>query len=139
MSHRFTRLFSLLLAVVFTANALVPGHMHGCEMAERVSQHRATRAAEMGHSMHAMAMPGHESSMPKGGGQHHTAPGTQGDCHCVGHSCGATGVALPTTPSLPATVTVALRSARSIAQRVAPAAQPEHILPLSQAPPASLA
>lgn len=129
------RLLSLLLAVTFTANTLVPGHMHGCGAGEAMSMPAASGAA----MHHAMAMPSHDAAAPTPASHQHGAPGSQGDCHCVGHACCASGAVVPTVPTFAILWSVLVpRSIETVAGST-PVARPEHLLPLSHAPPAPLA
>jgi hypothetical protein len=136
MPRSLIRLFSLLLAVVFTANALVPGQMHGCGRGDAVLP-GATMA--MGGGMHhAMAMDGDEAANPTPGHERQGQPGPMDDCHCIGHACCASGVVVPTVPTFAVLWSVEVPRSVEALPGSTPATRPEHLLPLSHAPPALL-
>ncbi len=117
-------LLGLILAVVFTANALAPS-LHGCEQREPAA------TAMAGH--HGMAeMPaGHQHGSPERSAPHR--------CDCVGHACCFAPMA-PPAPALlsllPAAV-VAVAAPQGTPTLVV--VRPDRLLPLAQAPPALLA
>lgn len=120
------RLLGLVLALVFAANAALPGRPHGCVADPGRTQVQMAEHGASGHSSH-------------GGIEHLPGGQAPAECHCVGHACCSAAV-VAITPG-PATIAVSAleRSAASLRQAVILAPLPApHLLPFSLAPPARL-
>lgn len=122
-------MFGALLAVCFSANALAPGVLHGCESGAAAVAPQVV--ADGGHDVHG-AGHGHHGAPPA---EHSDGPAGDG-CDCVGHSCCVAAPALPAPATIPLNSPV-LTAASVVVLRAAPAAaRPDRLLPFAQAPPA---
>lgn len=122
-------LFGALLAVCFSANALAPGLLHGCESGAAAVATQAV--ADGGHGAHGTghahhgAAPAEQPERPSGDG-----------CDCVGHSCCVAAPALPAPATIPLDLPV-LTAVPVVVLEAAPVAvRPDRLLPFAQAPPA---
>lgn len=126
-------ILGLALAVVFAANALAPGMLHGCASGAGASA--VDVAAPASHAEHGA---GHHTATPAPAGHEHGAPRQVpgSGCTCVGHACCVAAPALPSPATLPlevqtpTTITAIIREATPVVIRA------DRLLPFAQAPPA---
>lgn len=122
-----------LLAVCFSANALAPGMLHGCESGVRASAGEV--AAPAGHAEHGAA---HHAAAGAPAGHEHGAPaqGPGPGCHCVGHACCVVALALPAPTTLRLEVQTPTMAPASTREATPIAIRLDRLLPFAQAPPA---
>jgi hypothetical protein len=123
MRSRIRSLLSLLLAVVFTANAVAPGFLHGCEV-EKASSGPESHCAHMA-----------QAPTGQGGHQDRGSPRRHGGCQCVGHACCVSVPALSSELARPALAFGSIAEAPASVFASAPGTRVDHLLPLAQAPP----
>jgi hypothetical protein len=121
-------LFGALLAVCFSANALAPGLLHGCESGAVTL---GVAAVAGGHA----AAHQHPAEAPSGPQPERSGQDADG-CDCVGHSCCVAAPALPAATITPLKVTLPAPAAAVGRDAVPAALRPERLLPFAQAPPA---
>lgn len=125
-------MFGALLAVCFSANALAPGVLHGCESGAAAVAPQAV--ADGGHDAHGSGH-AHHGAAPAEQPDGPSGPGGDG-CDCVSHSCCVAAPALPAPATIPLSLPV-LTAASVVVLKAAPAAvRPDRLLPFAQAPPA---
>jgi hypothetical protein len=129
MLQRLRSLLGLIVWVTFAANSFVPGLMHRCDA------DRAVADCDHADAAGAVAMGSHLAEHAAHHGGPSGAPSQRGDCHCIGHSCCSSALALPGASVAMAAVVHAVIVAAPSAFISAPPTRPSHLLPFAQGPP----